>query len=364
MHLHYRNINDGFVTTIKELSNESLRWETSRAGRVRRLPEPVTLTFSAPTERLLFNQVRDINPYSILYESLWALCGRDDVEPISYYTPRMREFSDDGKTWHGAYGRRWRYHFGKDQLDQAVWTLSTSPESRRVVLGMWDPRVDGAGNGKDYPCNTHIYLTLRDGRLNLTVCNRSNDAIWGLFGTNYPVFTILQEYLAARIGIPVGVYHHVSNDLHAYRPHLEEMPKWLEEYRPRDYCPTCHPAYSNRAYVKRGTCEACGKESGWLTPYRYQEPYADVPMKTVPLVRDPAAFDREVKDFVDQAWGGRDISPNWSEPFLDTVALPMALAFHHHKIKRPDEALGFANLIAADDWRIAAVNWLERRRKR
>jgi hypothetical protein len=35
----------------------------------------------------------------------------------------------------------------------------------------------------------------------MTVTNRSNDLCWGMLGANYVHFTILQEYLAARLGV-------------------------------------------------------------------------------------------------------------------------------------------------------------------
>ncbi len=42
-----------------------------------------------------------------------------------------------------AYGYRWRRHFGRDQLREAVNTLAEEPTSRRVVVAAWDPGADG-----------------------------------------------------------------------------------------------------------------------------------------------------------------------------------------------------------------------------
>ncbi len=64
--------------------------------------------------------------------------------------------------------------------------LKTYPNDRRTVVGMWDPWEDlwEENDGKDYPCNTQIYFWERKGQLNMTVCNRSNDMIWGAYGAN------------------------------------------------------------------------------------------------------------------------------------------------------------------------------------
>ena len=36
---------------------------------------------------------------------------------------------------------------------------------------------------KDVPCNTHAYFAINaEGSLDLTVCNRSNDLVWGCLG--------------------------------------------------------------------------------------------------------------------------------------------------------------------------------------
>lgn len=346
MHVHYKNINDGFRGLLGIFSTSANYVESgSRNGGTRTVPDPVTITYSSPQERVLFNSARDVNPFSLMYESLWTISGRNDVQPISYYTARMTEFSDDGETWHGAYGHRWRHRFGFDQIDTAVRLLEESAGTRRIVINMWCPRADlleQKAGGKDYPCNTHLYLSVRDGRLSLTVCNRSNDLIWGLTGANYVVFSFLLEYLASRVGVEIGEYHHFTNNLHVYDRHVAEIPKWLAAY---------DGIKGNNEY------DGYTGEGGIVLH------------KTVPLVRDPATFDREVKLLVEQFSNGTNGPvdfPNgteYSEPFLETVAVPVFTAFRLYKHKLPADALAEASRIKADDWRIACTAWLKRRQK-
>ena len=54
----------------------------------------------------------------------------------------MEEYSDDGITLQGAYGFRWREHFGGDQLSVIIERLRNDNTDRRCVLQMWDPLVD------------------------------------------------------------------------------------------------------------------------------------------------------------------------------------------------------------------------------
>ena len=50
----------------------------------------------------------------------------------------------------------------------------------------------------------------------MTVCNRSNDIIWGMLGANTVHLSMLQEYMAARLRMEVGVMRQFSNNAHVY----------------------------------------------------------------------------------------------------------------------------------------------------
>jgi thymidylate synthase len=409
MHLTTRNVN----TALRELvslfagnyhqnlpalseNRPSIVSRPSRNGNVLVIDEPVTVTYTNPTERVLFNAARDANPFSLLYESLWMLAGRNDVAPLAYYTKRFAEFSDDGRTLNGAYGYRWRNRYdyyvnevfgqgqGKtDQLDLIVQHLKADPTSRRAVLQMWNVEDDllkigkepcscGGSNrvevkqaegikvtkactkcldgltfgSKDVCCNLSVMFSIRhvphhyyDGgpdcgedQLEVTVTNRSNDLIWGLLGANYVTFSVLQEYVAARLGVAVGKYHHFTSNLHCYI----DRPDWKPE-------------------------ELLADEG---------EGYGDLKMSHVPLVHDPEAFEKELPLFVEDFSNGcqDEIKTDWEEPFFKTVGMPMMLAFYWHKerlkCRSPtNNPLDWVDLIKSDDWRVAARGWLERRAK-
>lgn len=190
----------------------------SRNGPVLTIPEPVRIKYVNPRSRVLLSPTRDANPFFHLAEAAWMLAGRNDLETLQKYVSTFDKYSDDGQTLHGAYGHRWINHFGVDQLEKIVEELRT-PGSRRAVLGMWDPAADIpklSTGGKDVPCNTHAYFCIRNGGLEMTVCNRSNDAIFGCFGANLVHFSVLQEYLAYRLDVAVGAYYQFTNNLHIY----------------------------------------------------------------------------------------------------------------------------------------------------
>jgi thymidylate synthase len=357
MHLTFRNVNDAFRGVVGGIEDGSIRTApfSSRNGQVRRVEEPVTITYTRPLERVLFNRARDCNPVFHAYESLWMLAGRDDVGPLAYYNRRISQYSDDGETFNAAYGYRWRralvwsWAYGEgpdprsDEVDQLAVIgnhLRRTPNSRRAVLQMWNVENDllKVDTSKDVACNTHAYFHVDGRRLNITVCNRSNDLVWGMLGANAVQFSVLLEYMAARCGLEVGYYHHFTNDLHCYPD-------------------TWNPA----AYLARGP----------VVDGDYDDsPYRDGPMHFVPLVRNVDRFDRECAAVVQLNDGRGDYRkfytransyPCWEEHFLQSVARPLFAAWHCYKAGFLNLALEWADSVMADDWRLAATNWIKAR---
>jgi thymidylate synthase len=148
--------------------------------------------------------------------------GKNDTASLDRYIKDFGgRYAETDGTLHGAYGYRWIHGFGFNQLDVIVKRLEDNPNDRQCVLAMWDATNNGeddlAGVWKDRPCNTHVYFRLRNKKeLDITVCCRSNDMIWGAYGANIVQFGVLHRYMAARLEAEVGVYYQISNNYHAY----------------------------------------------------------------------------------------------------------------------------------------------------
>jgi hypothetical protein len=211
-----RNVNAALARAVQLLTSDTPLQVSPRGAATYEWPTPVITTYLRPTERVLFAAVRDANPFFHFFEALWMLAGRDDVGFVAGMVKRMATFSDDGLTFHGAYGHRWRSFFGRDQLDAIVALLKREPDSRRAVLGMWYPETDLGSASKDIPCNTQCYFKLRGGELRMTITCRSNDVIWGAYGANAVHFSMLQEYIAGRLGATVGPMYQLSDSWHIY----------------------------------------------------------------------------------------------------------------------------------------------------
>lgn len=211
-----RNVNEALLHGTRLL--RSFGQEVSPRGkRTLEYPTPVTTVYMRPTERVLFCEGRDANPFLHLFESLWMLAGRNDARFMTTLVKRFSDYSDDGVSMQGSYGFRWRMHFGYDQLETVISLLRSDPSTRRAVLTMWDPQdLEERIASTDIPCNTQVYFKIRGGLLRMTVTNRSNDMLWGAYGANAVHMSLLQEYIANRVGVQVGSYTQMSDSFHVY----------------------------------------------------------------------------------------------------------------------------------------------------
>lgn len=350
MEIIANNVNVAYSAALHWLRTAGVR-ETSRNGPVIVSPEPVLTTYLHPRERVLFSPLRDANPFLHFFEALWMLAGRNDVTFPAQFAPQMLKYSDDGKTLHGAYGCRWRKWFGYDQLSQLAMELKSNPDTRRAVLTMWDGGAysyeannqdfgeygdlrQAISGGKDVPCNTHAYLDCRGGKLNLTVVQRSGDAVWGTFGANAAHFSVLQEFLAAWVGVPVGVYRHFTNNLHLYPEVFKtDLFAAAEDAEAHNYYP---------CYIKDK-----GKPAEPVEPY---------PLVSVPI----ADWEEDLRQFLKEPLND---DYNYNDKFFSTVAYPMYAAWAERKTKQ-GTGLEWAGKIAAFDWRVACEEWIHRREAR
>lgn len=162
-----------------------------------------------------------INPAFAIAEVVWILRGRSDSAFLNFWNSQLHKFSGNGPRYDGAYGYRFREQFGTDQLERAYAALRGCPESRQVVLQIWDPKQDlpdvfGRPASSDVPCNICSMLKIRNGRLEWTQILRSNDLFLGV-PYNFVQFTSLHEIMAGWLGIEMGDYVQFSDSLHVYQ---------------------------------------------------------------------------------------------------------------------------------------------------
>lgn len=347
------NVNDAYEYGWKHVIAYGKR-SNSRAGECYALDEPLAVTYARPEQRVLFDANRDANPFFHLFEALWLLAGRNDARWLDRFVGDFSSrFAEEDGHLHGSYGFRWRKHFDldgegnpnlPDQLDTVVRLLKANPDDRRVVIQMWDAVSDLGQQRKDIPCNLMVVPRIRYGRvkdyagfgmdepeqlLDITVFNRSNDIVWGMFGANAVQFSMLQEYLAGRIGVGIGKYTQISTNAHMYALHAKGNR-------------TARPEYQ-------------GFRGGYPS--------------TRPMGSHWDDWDGDLKQFF--KWTEEPEQPFYAHLVANMwfyhTAFPLFIAHVRWKQRCYVDALSVLNdpgFDIAPDWRLAAINWMERRLNR
>lgn len=315
------NVNGALTDGLWHLRTSGYR-EDSRNGPVIVAPGPVITQYLRPQERLVSHAERDANHVFHLMETIWMLAGERNVKWLLPFNANFSQYAEANDIQHGAYGHRWRHGFGLDQIWEALAELR-KPNNRRVVIGMWAPMHDLGSPARDVPCNTHIYLQVIRGHLEMTVCCRSNDVIWGAYGANAVHFSVLQELLARALGVDVGTYTQFSNNYHLYT----EM----------------------------------GQGEKLLHNPPQGDKYASGEWEPIELLRIPEGL----SEFLDDCRhfvlpGGEDY--DYQTSFMREVANPLRIAYLERKAGK--EWTGMLAAIPSCDWKSAFIEWAARREEK
>jgi thymidylate synthase len=321
------NVNDAYHEALWVMKSNGVSRD-SRNGKVMTVNEPVATVYAKPKRRMLFDAKRNANPYFHVMESIWMLAGRRDLGFITKYAANMSDYSDDGTTLGGSYGYRWRHHFGTDQLKNLINLLKKDPNSRRAVLAMWDPLEDSERvmTSKDVPCNTTVYFKVVGKYLHMTVCNRSNDIIWGCYGANAVHMSYMMEFVASSLKLQVGTYTQISNDWHIYEPHFPLLDD-IEDV----------------------------SDSIYTNEWRHTSLWLDD-------VESPDVFLRECNEFCENILEG-DFYGSYTSSYMNWVLQPMARSWKAYKEGDLTRALQYAMCIRDTAILTACTMWLARKSK-
>ncbi len=200
--------------------------QPSRVGPTQEIMH-AAISVENSSARWVISRQPALNPAYAFAELIWTINGREDSAFLTYFNSKLPELAGDGPTFHGAYGKRLKQHLGFDQLARAYHALKQNPDSRQVVLQIWDgnidlPTDDGKPVARDIPCNIVSLLKVRNGRLEWNQVMRSNDIFRGI-PYDFVQFTFLQEIIAGWLEIQPGSYCHMSDSLHVYLKDLSKV---------------------------------------------------------------------------------------------------------------------------------------------
>ena len=335
--INVRNVNDAILEGITLLRTKGEQVE-SRNGPTLEMNCPVATTYQRPWERVVLSNVRDANPFFHLMEAMWILAGRCDVKFLTEFNKRMADYSDDGEEFNAPYGYRMRVAVNMqivpqpfDQIQHVISILRNDPNSRQAVIQIWDSE-DLNKSTKDKACNMSVVFRIRKGALHMTVYNRSNDILWGAYGANVVQFSMLQEYVAAHLGVHMGPYTQITNSYHVYTtgPGGELWDKLLARYQ-------------NNSLLYRNSF------TDFVTMFKKDITRFDNDLKTMFYLYDNHGLSELGKYSA------------WQSTYFKKLVAPMIRVHLIHKSHGPYKAMEHTHEILADDWRYASDIWLSNR---
>ena len=162
---------------------------------------------------------------SIVHELLWFLKGDTNVSYLQENGVRIwNEWADENGDLGPVYGKQWRKWETKDgriidQVKQAIETIKTNPNSRRIIVSAWN-----VGELEDMalmPCHAFFQFHVADGKLNCQLYQRSADVFLGV-PFNIASYALLTHMMAQVCGLEAGDFVHTLGDAHLYNNHLDQ----------------------------------------------------------------------------------------------------------------------------------------------
>jgi len=163
---------------------------------------------------------------SIIHELLWFLKGETNIEYLTENNVSIwNEWADANGDLGPVYGKQWRSWEGPngvviDQIKEAVHTLKTNPDSRRIIVSAWN--VADLPKMALMPCHAFFQFYVADGKLSCQLYQRSADVFLGV-PFNIASYALLTMMMAQVCDLGLGDFIWTGGDTHLYSNHMEQV---------------------------------------------------------------------------------------------------------------------------------------------
>ena len=163
---------------------------------------------------------------SIIHELLWFLNGETNIGYLTENGVRIwDEWADENGDLGPVYGKQWRSWEGAngvviDQIKEAVHTLKTNPDSRRIIVSAWN--VADLPKMALMPCHAFFQFYVSNGKLSCQLYQRSADVFLGV-PFNIASYALLTMMMAQVCDLGLGDFIWTGGDTHLYSNHMEQV---------------------------------------------------------------------------------------------------------------------------------------------
>jgi thymidylate synthase len=173
---------------------------------------------------------KKIHVRSVIYELLWFLRGDTNVAWLHEHGVSIwDEWADERGELGPVYGKQWRAWLAADghtvdQISQAVASLRSNPDSRRIIVSAWN--VGELAQMRLLPCHAFFQFYVAAGRLSCQVYQRSADVFLGV-PFNIASYALLTHLFAQQCDLQAGELIWTGGDCHLYLNHLQQADQQL-----------------------------------------------------------------------------------------------------------------------------------------
>jgi thymidylate synthase len=154
----------------------------------------------------------------------WNEGLKEFVEKIKTDKDFAKEYGNLGP----IYGSQWRCWKNQDntcldQLANAIQTIKTNPDSRRIIISAWNVAdIDEMAKAGLPPCHCLFQFYVVDGKLSCQLYQRSCDTFLGV-PFNIASYALLVMIIAQVCDLEPGEFVWTGGDVHLYLNHLEQV---------------------------------------------------------------------------------------------------------------------------------------------
>ena len=121
----------------------------------------------------------------------------------------------------GTTGEAYGYQIAKfKQIDNLIHTLKTDPQSRRMIMSLWN--ISDLKDMSLTPCCYETLWDVEDDRLNCMLVQRSGDMPLGV-PFNMCQYAVLVHLIAQVTGFKPVRFTHIINNAHIYKNQVDGM---------------------------------------------------------------------------------------------------------------------------------------------